>query len=254
MGLLLSRTFERRPTAWCKFLLSHILITLMNIHSGAGADTSSIAMATCLYYFVRHQDVYRKIQEEIDAYYEEHDLQQPITYKQTQDLPYFDAAVKEAMRLLPSITYQLPRVMPEDMIIGDRKIPAGASIGVSAIAANRNQSIWGKQREPLSSLRILNIITGTDANEFKPSRWLESEEKAKYLNANDMTFGGNGSRVCIGRNIALVEIHKFLAQLLREFDVAFENPEKPWRIHSQWFAVQSDMRMTIKSRRESKVG
>lgn len=96
---------------------------------------------------------------------------------------------------------------------------------------------------------LLTINLGADANEFRPSRWLEDEEKSRYFNANDMTFGGNGARMCIGRNLALVEVHKFLAQLLRNFDVAFENPDKPWRIHSQWFLVQSDMRMMITSRR-----
>lgn len=55
--------------------------------------------------------------------------------------------------------------------------------------------------------------------------------------------------MCIGRNLALVEIHKFIAQLLRNFDIAFENPEKPWKVHSQWFALRSDMRMKITSRR-----
>ncbi|CZT17471.1 related to pisatin demethylase [Ramularia collo-cygni] len=200
---------------------------------GAGADTTSIAMGTCLYYIVRHPDVYQKVQKEIDEYYEQNSLQRAITYQQTQELPYFTAAAREAMRLIPSITYQLPRVMPEEMVVAGRSIPAGTHVGVSPIAANRNKSVWG-----------------LDANEFKPSRWLESEEKTRYLNANDMTFGGHGARMCIGRNLALVEVHKFLGQFLRDFDVAFEDPEKPWRLHSQWFAVQSDMRMKITARRD----
>lgn len=54
--------------------------------------------------------------------------------------------------------------------------------------------------------------------------------------------------MCIGRNLALVEVHKFVAQLLRNFDVSFENDQKPWKIHSQWFALQSDMHMKITSR------
>lgn len=117
---------------------------LIRPHSGAGADTTSTGMATCLYYICRHQDVYQQVQKEVDNYYEAHGLQEPITYKQTQDLPLLSAAVKEALRISPSITYPLPRVMPEDTMIADWKIPAGTSIGSSPIAANRNQEVWGK--------------------------------------------------------------------------------------------------------------
>lgn len=121
-----------------------ILARLTSAHRGAGADTTSIAMATCLYYLCKDHAVYQQVQKEIDEYHEAHDLKEPMTYKQTQDLPLMSAAIKEAMRLLPSITYQLPRVMSEEMLVAGRTIPAGTIIGVSALAANRNQAVWGE--------------------------------------------------------------------------------------------------------------
>lgn len=45
-----------------------------------------------------------------------------------------------------------------------------------------------------------------------------------------------------------VEVHKFMAQLLRHFDVGLENADKPWNITSYWFAYQHDMNMWIRPR------
>lgn len=160
------------------------------MNRGAGADTTSMAMSTCVHAICMHPEAYHRLQIEIDDYYNSKGLTEPITYLETQSLPYLVAVCKEAMRLLPSIPFQLLRHVPQGgMRVGDKYIPAGTEVGISPLAQNRNPEIWGD-----------------DADEFKPERWLVSEEKARFLDSNDLTFGGNGPRMCIGRNIALVSI------------------------------------------------
>lgn len=144
-------------------------------------------MRTCLYYLALNPESYRRLQIEIDMFYDENRLEQPITYLQTQQLPYLQAVVKEATRLLPSIVFQLLRYAPPDFTVRGHKIPEGTPVGISPIAQNRDEDIWGP-----------------DADAFRPERWIEDEEKAKYYDKSTMTFGGNGPRMCIGRNIALV--------------------------------------------------
>ena len=163
-------------------------MTLANL-SGAGADTTSIAMRACLHDICSHPDVYQKLQNEIDAFYKDNNLATPISYVQTQQLPYLNAVTKEAMRLLPSITFQLPRHTPEGgLTVQGTFIPPGTTVGMSPIAQNRDPQVWGD-----------------DADEFRPQRWLESEDCTRYLDANNMTFGGSGPRMCVGKNIALAE-------------------------------------------------
>lgn len=132
-------------------------------------------------------EVQAKLREEIDNFYNVNNLKAPMSYLDTQKLPYLQAVIKEAIRLLPSIVFQLPRHTPPDFEVRGIKIPANTTIGISPIAQNRDQEIWGP-----------------DANEFRPSRWLENEDKTRYFDRSTMTFGGSGPRVCIGRNIALV--------------------------------------------------
>ncbi|KAH9215932.1 cytochrome P450 [Leptodontidium sp. 2 PMI_412] len=210
-------------------------ITPSNRNSGAGADTTSIGMRTCIEYVCSRRDVYQKLREEIDNFYETNNLEKPITYLQTQQLPYLNAVVKEALRLRPSIIGQLLRYTPDGGLVIDGKfIPAKTPIGMSPLAQNRDKRVWGE-----------------DANEFNPERWLESEEKARQLESYNMTFGGNGPRMCVGRNIALVEIHKFLAQIIRAFDVEIVNKERPYVMKSYWFSYQHDFMVTLKFRSDS---
>lgn len=58
-----------------------------------------------------------------------------------------------------------------------------------------------------------------------------------------------GSRSCVGKNIALVEVHKYIAQFSRHFDAELVNKESPWVTKSQWFAIQKDFWITIKERK-----
>jgi hypothetical protein len=88
-----------------------------------------------------------------------------------------------------------------------------------------------------------------------------------------MVFGGNGSRACVGKNIALVshlsnpplnslfapgqtdlvlgiqvEMHKFLSQLVRQFDFEIVDKKNPWRVETYWFAYQHDFNTRLKLR------
>lgn len=93
------------------------------------------------------------------------------------------------MRLSPSITFQLLRYAPPSGLVVDGKsIPPGYPGGISPLAQNRDIAIWGK-----------------DANDFQLERWLDPA-RSRYLDANDMSFGGNGARMCIRWNIALVGV------------------------------------------------
>lgn len=149
-------------------------------------------MRSCLYYLGRYPNIYRRLQSEVDDFYESSNLTEPITYTQSQQIPFLKAVVSESLRMLPSIVYQQPRYSPPGGIeVDGRYITAGYHIGISPIAQNRDTAVYGD-----------------DANEFRPERWLESAAQISYLESNSMTFGGNGSRTCIGRNIALVRLHR----------------------------------------------
>lgn len=162
-------------------------------------------MRTCLFYLSTTPSAYKRLQKEVDAFHNDNHLSQPITYLQTQELPFLQAVVKESMRLLPSIVFQLLRHAPPDFVVRGVRIPENTPVGISPIAQNRDKDIFGQ-----------------DADEFRPERWTESAERTKYMDTNSMTFGGSGPRMCIGKNIALVSLH-FLTEYLPSECVEISN-------------------------------
>ncbi|KAL1982523.1 hypothetical protein VTN96DRAFT_1248 [Rasamsonia emersonii] len=214
-----------------------VMIEGVNI-LGAGADTTSIVILAVLSALLLHRPERQKLQQEIDQAYTSLGLQDPgqeISFKDAERLPYLSAVIKESMRLHPSISYQLPRVVPSSGVqIGPYYMRPGTICSISATSMNRSKEIFGD-----------------DADEWKPERWIASneEEKERISTMNSLlTTFGMGSRSCVGKNIALVEVHKFIAQFLRHFDADVVNPERPWVTKSQWFSIQKDFWITNKER------
>ncbi|KAH8887948.1 cytochrome P450, partial [Thozetella sp. PMI_491] len=180
----------------------------------------------------RNPNVYKRLQREIDQFYNSNGLQQPITYLQTQQTPYLKAVIAEATRIYPSIIYQLLRYVPDGGLQIDKHfIPTGTPMGMSPITANRDKKVWGD-----------------DAEMFRPKRWLESAERTSFLESYNMTYGGHGARACIGRNLALVELHKFVAQMMYNFDMEIVDRERPWKVKTYWFMYQLEFNLRLTPR------
>lgn len=43
-------------------------------------------------------------------------------------------------------------------------------------------------------------------------------------------------------------MHKYIAQLLYNFDVQLVDPSRPWHITTYWFAYQHEMKVRVKVR------
>lgn len=61
-----------------------------------------------------------------------------------------------------------------------------------------------------------------------------------------------GSRSCIGRNLATVELYKYTAAFVRHFDASIVDTERPWVTKSQWFSYQKDFWIDLRLRADGK--
>jgi cytochrome P450 len=58
----------------------------------------------------------------------------------TKDLPYFDAVIKESLRMYPSIA-AVARNLQNDLQIGKYLVPKGANVMVSMLALHHNGNV-----------------------------------------------------------------------------------------------------------------
>jgi cytochrome P450 len=141
-------------------------------------------MRSALWRLSTNPAVLQRLREELDGV----DSEDPITYKQTQQLPYLKAVVRESLRMYPSVPAPLYRIVPAGGITVDGQlILPGTVVGISSLAQNRDTAIFGQ-----------------DPNVFNPDRWLGDEAEARYMEAALFNFGGSGPRSCPGRDLAMV--------------------------------------------------
>ncbi|PHH78527.1 hypothetical protein CDD80_6716 [Ophiocordyceps camponoti-rufipedis] len=117
----------------------------------------------------------------------------------TEQLPFLDAVVNEALRCYPAIPMSLPRVVPR----------GGRSIDGVWLPAQTVVSC-----QPYSVHRIDERVF-PDPDVFNPDRWLRSEgdqERRRLLFAFS-----NGGRGCIGKHLALAEMKTLLRDVYSAF-------------------------------------
>lgn len=201
----------------------------------AGSDTTSISLNATLFNIITRPDVLQKLRSELDAAAGRGELSIIPKFAEVQQLPYLQAVLKEALRVHPATGLPLWREVPEGGVtLCGTWFPAGTNVGINSWVAHRNVDVWG-----------------TDADKFRPERWIEStEEQLKCMNAMFMPFG-MGSRTCIGKNISLLEISKLIPYLVRNFDmsVVFANGEqRELQSRCAWFVKQKEFFVTVRSR------
>ncbi|KAL6253147.1 Cytochrome p-450 [Rhinocladiella similis] len=198
----------------------------------AGSDTTAIAIRAILYYLVKSPKIYATLRDEIDEADRKGKLSNRVTFEESQELKYLQATIKEAMRLHPSIAFPLERVVPpEGDTIGGYKLPHGTIVGVLPPLINRNRDVFGE-----------------DADSFRPERWLNMTPGQLKLMERFYTTFGHGARGCIGKNIALLEISKFVPEVLRCFDLEWASPFDTWTLTAGWFWKQNHIDLIFRPR------
>lgn len=111
--------------------------------------------------------VYSSLQEEIQSAVKSGTIPATgnISWNESQQLPYFQACLKEAMRVRPAVGLNITRrVPPEGAEVDGQFFPGGVSIAVNGWVLHRDRATFGN-----------------DAETYRPERWLNDAEEAKRM-------------------------------------------------------------------------
>ncbi|KAI1611809.1 cytochrome P450 oxidoreductase [Exophiala viscosa] len=203
--------------------------------TGAGSDTTAIALRAVVYFLLKSPDKLEKLRSEIDQRDMAAEVSKPVTYSEAVSMPYLQAVLKEAMRLHPSTGFTLGRVVPAGgVVLLNHFIPENTVVGINSWVAHRNASVFGE-----------------DVESFRPERWLESEEATKRMDRYFLEFG-TGSRTCLGKNISLMEMSKLVPEIFRIFDFDLVDRKKPWHTVNWWLVKQTGLLCRVRVRKNSR--
>ncbi|KAI3326697.1 cytochrome P450 [Xylariaceae sp. AK1471] len=178
-----------------------------NMLIAAGSETTAAGTAGCLYQIVKHPGVYRKVVEEIRTMFEK---ESDIVFESVEKLEYLDACINESLRLYPPIPIFNPRIgAPEGTMVLGILCKDDISLGL------HHWSIYHCSRN----------FTNPDI--FDPSRWLGNPIYETDRQAAFHPFG-IGSRVCIGKHLALAQVRTMISRLLFNFDLELYPESNNW--------------------------
>jgi cytochrome P450 len=123
-------------------------------------------MQSFIYHILKEPPIYDKICAEIDAAEAAGNLSPMITYAEAQSLPYFQAALKEAMRVRPAVGLNITRHVPlSGTEIDGQWFPGDTRVALNAWVLHKDKAVFGE-----------------DAAMFRPERWSEGgEAQAKAM-------------------------------------------------------------------------
>lgn len=175
----------------------------VSIMMNAGSDTTWIALNNAMFFLLKNPRCMEHLRAEIDEVMEDGEI--VARHDKVKHLPYLRACLDESMRLLPPVSFGLPRrTPPEGATILQEYIPGETSVSISGYVVHRNESVF------------------PDPETYRPERWLG--EGGKELQPYFVAFS-QGARGCTGRNISYLEQTVLLGSLVHRFDFALPSPD-----------------------------
>ncbi|KAK4498262.1 hypothetical protein PRZ48_010919 [Zasmidium cellare] len=198
----------------------------------AGSDTTAIYLRTLFKNLLTDPRTLATLRKELDDAQSRGQLSMPVTWKESRELPYLDACIKEAGRIHPPFGLPLERIVPEGgLTISGEFVPAGTIVGMNGWVVHRDRDVFGD-----------------DADQWRPERWLEADEATKTrMDQGLLTFGG-GHRSCLGKNISLLELYKLVPTILRTYELELVDGDQPWRVENRWFVPQFGFEVKLRKR------
>jgi cytochrome P450 len=169
----------------------------------AGHETIAATLTWTWALLAEHPEVEQRVHAEVDQI-DDGALTKPGIL---EELPYTRAVVDECLRLYPPAWVVTRRCIRPDVLSGC-EIPAGATVILSPFVMHRDARLWSRPTV------------------FEPQRFMGSEASdTGRRSLNYLPFGA-GPRLCIGRDLALLEAPVVVASLARRLVFRLERPSE----------------------------
>ncbi|KAL2825685.1 cytochrome P450 [Aspergillus pseudoustus] len=179
----------------------------------AGSDTTASALTSTTWFLLQNPHALDRLRRELadaaagnlavdSAAAQQEDAIFP--YETVKDLPFLRACIDETLRLRPPLAYALPRLVSRPTTIAGHTVLPGTVVAVSPYSIHRHASLF------------------RDPDAYRPERWVDFDaefpQQREDLKKYNIVFS-QGSRACIGRHLAIVELQILVATFVMRYEL-----------------------------------
>jgi cytochrome P450 len=180
----------------------------------AGSDTTAIVLSGAFFYLTRRPDVQAKLAKEILSTFSS--LDEITSGNKLMSCKYLTAFLEEALRMTPPVSAEPARtVLQGGTTVEGHYIPEGMHVSTGLYCLSFNKDIYP---EPF---------------QFRPERWIVADDKSIGSLAEEVATAQSafcafsaGSRGCVGKNLAWLEMRIVIAKALWTFEVKADPTSK----------------------------
>ncbi|XP_031430222.1 cytochrome P450 2J2-like isoform X2 [Clupea harengus] len=166
----------------------------------AGTETTYTTLYWGLLYMIKYPEIQRKVQEEIDRVV---GSSRPPSLTDRENMPYTDAVIHETQRIGNILPLNVGRSATKDTQVGGYIIPKGTMVLASLTSVLFDETEW------------------ETPHTFNPEHFLDTE--GKFRRREGFLPFSIGKRVCLGEQMARMELFLFFTSLLQRF--SFSAPQ-----------------------------
>ncbi|KAF2641320.1 cytochrome P450, partial [Massarina eburnea CBS 473.64] len=159
----------------------------------AGSETTATCLSGITYWLHRNPDCLSKLKSEVRNNIASFD---DITGDVAAKLPYLNAVIEEGLRIYPPVPFGLKRIS-QGAVVSEQYIPAGTTVSTPSWVAHHDKRYW------------------KDPDSFRPERWIDEGFGDNHGAFNPFSLG---PRVCLGINLAYLEMRVILTKLIFSYD------------------------------------
>jgi cytochrome P450 len=234
LSLFLSKTDTNDKPYSDEYLRDVILNFLI-----AGRDTTANLLSWCVYSLSQNPDVEATLQSNVDSYLRANcsDPSAPSeeVWITAKDITYVHAVLYETLRIFPSVAKDPKTAVADDVLPSGHKIPAGTQVVYCSYSQGRREELWPK---PL---------------EFNPTRFIEldSNNDAKIKEYSPFQFSAfqAGPRLCLGKNVAIMEASTMLAMIVNKFQLKLKPGVEVTYFDSLTLPMKNPLLMSVHRRK-----
>uniref|UniRef100_A0A3Q0THP9 Cytochrome P450, family 2, subfamily P, polypeptide 6 n=1 Tax=Amphilophus citrinellus TaxID=61819 RepID=A0A3Q0THP9_AMPCI len=171
---------------------------------GAGTETTTTTLHWGLLYMIYYPDIQERVQAEIDAVI---GSSRQSSMSDRENMPYTDAVIHEIQRMADIIPINLAHMTSKDTTLDKYTIPKGTMIITLLHSVLSDESMW------------------ETPHSFNPQQFLDQD--GKFMKREAFMPFAAGKRVCLGEQLARMELFLFFTSLLQRFSFSAPAGEQP---------------------------